>query len=1018
VRTKETSILHRNSAKETESIFRAVAADAPVMIWMSGLDKGCTWFNKSWLNFVGRLMEAEVGKGWVENVHPEDVKYCLEVYNQSFDARRPFSMEYRLRRHDGKFRWVVDHGAPLHDADSNFKGYIGTCFDITEQVEALERLREKEERHALVLEGSNAAIWDWDVPAKKVHFSSRWKELRGYSDDEITDDERVWADSIHPDDKRRVMSAIEAHFQGNTPFFKEEYRVQHKSGKWIWILDRGVALKDEQGRVVRMAGAETDITERKEAEDKLKASEHRYRAIVESQTEMICRFKLDGTILFANGAYARSVGTEPDQMSGHNFWDFVIEQDKPRVRAILENITPENPEVQVENRFSTVEGDRWFLWTNRGLAFDVNRKLVEAQATGIDITERKRAEEALEFQKYALDQASIVAITDVRGTITYVNDKFCQISGYSREELLGNNHRIINSGYHPKEFFTNMYRQISAGNVWRAEIKNRRKDGTYYWVDTVIVPSMGPEGKPERYVAIRTDITERKETEQALEFQKYALDQSSIVAITDVRGTITYVNDKFCQISGYSREELLGNNHRIINSGYHPKEFFTNMYRQISAGNVLRAEIKNRRKDGTYYWVDTVIVPSLGHEGKPERYVAIRTDITERKETEEALEFQKYALDQSSIVAITDVKGTITYVNDKFCQISGYSREELLGNNHRIINSGYHPKEFFTNMYRQISKGKVWRAEIKNRRKDGSYYWVDTVIVPSLGNEGRPERYVAIRTDITERKEAEEALKISQTELRRTQADLLRHSTNLEQLVTERTAKLQDTVAELEAFSYSIAHDMRAPLRSMTGFCNLLVEDYNERLDDIGRDYIRRIHTAASRMDRLIVDVLNYSKVVREEASLHPVDAQKLIHEIINSYPVFKETGAKVDVQGEFPQVLGNEAMLTQVFSNLLGNAVKFVARGVTPHVKVWTESASDQKVRIYIQDNGIGIPADQHERIFGIFQRVEKSYEGTGIGLAIVQKAANRMGGSVGLKSEQGLGSTFWVELKTPPTS
>jgi PAS domain S-box-containing protein len=238
-----------------------------------------------------------------------------------------------------------------------------------------------------------------------------------------------------------------------------------------------------------------------------------------------------------------------------------------------------------------------------------------------------------------------------------VNEKFCQISGYSREELIGQNHRILNSGLHPKTFFKDMYATIARGDVWRGEIRNRRKDGTFYWVDTTIVPSIGARGRPESYVAIRTDMTDRKRAIEQLEFQKYALDQAAIVAITDVKGTITYVNDTFCQISGYSREELLGQNHRILNSGLHPREFFRDMYATIVRGQVWRGEIRNRRKDGTFYWVDTTIVPSIGPQGKPEAYVAIRNDITERKRNAEQLEFQKYALQAESHRHVVRVVG-------------------------------------------------------------------------------------------------------------------------------------------------------------------------------------------------------------------------------------------------------------------------------------------------------------------------------------------------------------------------
>jgi len=391
---------------------------------------------------------------------------------------------------------------------------------------------------------------------------------------------------------------------------------------------------------------------------------------------------------------------------------------------------------------------------------------------------KKSIKEAADF-KYALVESCIVAITDQKGIINYANDNFCKISKYSREELIGQDHRIINSGFHSKEFIKNLWTTIANGKIWRGELKNKAKDGTHYWVDTTIVPFLNSEGKPYQYVASRADITSRKEIEEHLTKSlkeisdyKYAIDESSIVAITDQKGIIKYVNNNFCKISKYSREELIGQDHRIINSGFHPNQFIRNLWVTIANGKIWRGELKNKAKDGTYYWVDTTIVPFLDEANKPYQYIAIRADITARKETEDHLEKSlkevsdyKYAIDESSIVAITDQKGIIKYVNDNFCKISKYSREELIGQDHRIINSGFHPNQFIRNLWVTIANGKIWRGELKNKAKDGSYYWVDTTIVPFLDEANKPYQYIAIRADITARKETEDHLEKSLKEV-------------------------------------------------------------------------------------------------------------------------------------------------------------------------------------------------------------------------------------------------------------
>ncbi len=268
--------------------------------------------------------------------------------------------------------------------------------------------------------------------------------------------------------------------------------------------------------------------------------------------------------------------------------------------------------------------------------------------------------------------------------------------------------------------------------------------------------------------------------------------------------------------------------------------------------------------------------------------------------------------------------------------------------------------------------------------------------------DGKVLLWVGSHTDIHDQKLAEE---------------------KLERIVAERTARLNETVHDLEAFSYSVAHDMRAPLRAMTGFSKIVLSEYAGQMVEQGKDYLQRIADSASRLDLLIQDVLSYSKIITADLPLESVDLQTFIPQIIDSYPNLETGQAEIRIEAPLPRVLANPAALTQVISNLLGNAVKFVAPGVRPRVVIRSEVAtlaSDKietpMVRLWIEDNGIGIPKKAQDKIFMMFQRLNPvgAYEGTGIGLTIVRRAVERMGGKVGLESEPGEGSKFWVELKT----
>ena len=247
---------------------------------------------------------------------------------------------------------------------------------------------------------------------------------------------------------------------------------------------------------------------------------------------------------------------------------------------------------------------------------------------------------------------------------------------------------------------------------------------------------------------------------------------------------------------------------------------------------------------------------------------------------------------------------------------------------------------------------------------------------------------------------------------------LHRHAANLEREVQERTARLRETLAELEGFSYSLIHDMRAPLRAMQSYATFIEEESSDRLAPEALDYLRKIRVASNRMDHLILDSLNYSKLLREELPLTPLNLASLLQSLVETYPNLNASEADIRLDLGDIIVCGNEAALTQVFSNLLGNAVKFVTPGVRPRVRVWAEQREAGQVLIWIEDNGIGIPRHAQEKMFGMFERMHRAdeYPGTGIGLAIVRKSVERIGGRVCVDSEPGKGSRFCVQLPLAP--
>jgi PAS domain S-box-containing protein len=341
----------------------------------------------------------------------------------------------------------------------------------------------------------------------------------------------------------------------------------------------------------------------------------------------------------------------------------------------------------------------------------------------------------------------------------------------------------------------------------------------------------------------------------------------------------------------------------------------------------------------------------------------------------------------AAIVAITDRRGTITHVNDKFCEISQYSREELIGQNHRIVKSGLHPHQFYVNLWRTISCGQVWEGEICNRAKDGSLYWVNTCIVPFLDENGRPYQYVSIRYDITQRKEAE--------------AKLVSYSKRLEQ-----------SNQELENFASVAAHDLQEPLRKIQSFSDRLATKYAQILGE-GLDYLERMGNAAGRMQCLIDDLLTYSRLRNQGRSFGEVDLNLVFKNVLSDLEVsIEKAHARISIS-ELPNIDADVGQMHQLFQNLISNAIKFRHAERPCEVSVSVDTFGNYCVLV-IRDNGIGFDEKYLNRIFNIFQRLHgrSEYPGTGVGLAVCRRIVDRHNGQITAKSMVGQGASFLVTL------
>ena len=353
----------------------------------------------------------------------------------------------------------------------------------------------------------------------------------------------------------------------------------------------------------------------------------------------------------------------------------------------------------------------------------------------------------------------------------------------------------------------------------------------------------------------------------------------------------------------------------------------------------------------------------------------------------------------SDAIFSLDLNGKIFDMNKRFVELFGYDRAEL-NTLHMVDLVDQDDQEKYREALQRLTTDGSAVFEICFKKKNGESFPAE-VSSSEFALDDKKMIQGSVR-NISERKQTEEEYK--------------KYRKHLEDFVAQRTDQLEAANKELESFAYSVSHDLRAPLRAMEGFANALLEDYGASLDTAGRDYAQRVVSAAQHMDTLIQDLLAYSRLSRSALKPSAVSLDGVLGEVMHQFnPDISKTGAQIRVERPLPEVMGDHATLVQVLSNLLSNAIKFVQPGVKPGVKIWAEEKNG-RVRLWVEDTGIGIAPEYYDRIFRIFERLQgvETYPGTGIGLAIVKKGLERMGGQAGVESVPGKGSKFWVELRT----
>jgi PAS domain S-box-containing protein len=651
--------------------------------------------------------------------------------------------------------------------------------------------------------------------------------------------------------------------------------------------------------------------------------------------------------------------------------------------------------------------ERWVF----GLAdieYDPAGKPLRMIGTIRDITERRRAEDELRRSedKFAkMFHASPLPISLARlrdGLYLDVNEAHVEAYGWTREQLIGHTSDEVGLWLSTADRQRWLDAFAAYGRTKSFEMTLRNHAGETRTVH-LFAERLELDGE-ECVLTLHYDITERRRAEDELRKLSRAVEQSPVsIVITDKAGSIEYVNPRVEAVTGYSKAELIGHNPRILQSGQTPPRVYEELWKTIGQGGEWHGELCNRKKDGELYWEYASISGLVDERGQIAHFIAVKEDITQRKQIEQELrrsedKFAKIFHACPLPISFAFLRdGRYLEINEAYIQTYGWTREQFVG--HTSIEIGLWPtaEDRQQWMKKFVAEGRTKDYEVTLHNSAGE---PRSVLLSAEKLEiGGEECVLSLVYDISERKRAED-------EVRRLAAEL-------ESRVRERTAELTAANKELESFAYSVSHDLRAPLRGINGFSALLLDEYGDKLDGPGHEYLSRIRRAATRLDTLINDLLQLSRLTRQEMRREAVDLGRLAREILDER-IRSEPQREVDVRVQPAcKAYGDPQLLRVVMENLIDNAWKYTKNVARPQIEFGRETGADEHT-FFVRDNGAGFDMAYADRLFQLFQRLhrEEEFQGTGVGLSIAKRLIERHGGRIWATGALGEGATFYFTL------
>jgi PAS domain S-box-containing protein len=750
--------------------------------------------------------------------------------------------------------------------------------------------------------------------------------------------------------------------------------------------------------------------------DELNKTQKEFQNFIELSEDLVCIANVDGRFRKVNPAYKKVLGYDKEELEGQLFTDFIHPDDLEKTFKEVDKLAQGHKTISFVNRYRCKDGRYILLSWNTTPDPETGNLYCIARDVTLERIKEEKLIKTTNHLTAILDASefSIIA-TDNNGTIREFNKGAENLLGYNAKEVIGIKtpelfHIKDEVEKHAKALSVKYGENIAVGTeTFRyvpktigiadtSEWTYVKKNGTTCPVTLSVTAIKNNIGEITGYLGIGKDITRQKQAEQNLIESKILLEDSQRIAKIGSWKFYTATNLLVWSKEHYVIFELDEIPNQNLSDAFklrvHPDDLLNieDLEKRILiTGKDFEINYRIVFPDGRVKHILDTGGPFLSDKGKILGIQGNVQDVTdlriaENKINDKSKEINdiRFALDESSIVTITDKDGILTYVNNKFCKISKFSIEELLGQYHYADVSQIHSERILHKIWLVVSKGKVWSGELQKIAKDGSYYWVQSTIVPFLDANNEPYQYVSISTDITDKKLSEESL-------------------------ISALVDLEKNNKELDQFAYVVSHDLKAPLRAINNLAEWIVEDMPDMPEDV-KNNLSLLRGRILRMENLINGVLDYSRIGRTKIVNESIDMNLMLSQVIET--IVPPEGFEVSVQDGLPEIFSAKILVYQVFSNLISNAVKYSDKPIGKIACLYVEL--DNFHQFTVQDNGPGIAVEYRERVFGVFQTIEArdKKESTGIGLSIVKKIIEEKGGTIYIESEDDKGTSFIFTL------